>query len=114
MRLQLVSDVPLGAFLSGGVDSSAVVALMAELSGDKVRTCSIAFDDREYDESRYARLVAQAKRTEHSEKRVEVDDFSLLERLVDIYDEPYAGQFGDPHLSGLCRRAGASHGGAFR
>jgi asparagine synthase (glutamine-hydrolysing) len=63
---------------------------MAELSGDKVRTCSIAFDDREYDESRYARLVAQAKRTEHSEKRVEVDDFSLLERLVDIYDEPYA------------------------
>jgi asparagine synthase (glutamine-hydrolysing) len=90
VRLQLVSDVPLGAFLSGGVDSSAVVALMADLSGDKVRTCSIAFDDREYDESRYARLVAESKGTAHSEKRVEVDDFALLEKLVSIYDEPYA------------------------
>jgi asparagine synthase (glutamine-hydrolysing) len=87
---RLLADVPLGAFLSGGVDSSAVVAMMAGLSRESVKTCSIAFDDPDYDESDHARVVAARYHTDHSERRVAVDDFDLLERLVDVYDEPYA------------------------
>ncbi len=90
VRRRLIADVPLGAFLSGGVDSSAVTAMMAELIPEKVRTCSIAFDDPQYDESSYARLVAEQKGTDHVERTVQVDDFSLLDKLVGIYDEPYA------------------------
>lgn len=88
--LRLVADVPLGAFLSGGVDSSAVVATMSRLVSGSVRTCSIAFDDGDYDESAHARRVAALYGTDHSERQVAVDDFDLLDRLVDIYDEPYA------------------------
>lgn len=90
VRRRLISEVPLGAFLSGGVDSSAVVAVMAGLMGDSVKTCSIAFDDPDYDESTYAREVARLYHTDHSERTVEVDDFGLLETLVGTYDEPYA------------------------
>ncbi len=90
VRLRMMADVPLGAFLSGGVDSSAVVAMMSDLTSDQVRTCSIAFHDSAYDESDYARTVARLFGTDHDEKTVEVDDFSLLDRLVDVYDEPYA------------------------
>ena len=90
VKRRLISEVPLGAFLSGGVDSSAVVAVMAGLMGDSVKTCSIAFDDPDYDESTYAREVARQYHTDHSERTVEVDDFGLLETLVGTYDEPYA------------------------
>jgi len=90
VRRRMVSDVPLGAFLSGGVDSSAVVAMMAGMMDDRVKTCSIAFDNSAYDESSYAREVAKLYGTDHVENLVEIDDFSLLDRLVDIYDEPYA------------------------
>ncbi len=86
----MISEVPLGAFLSGGVDSSAVVALMAGMSSSPVNTCSIAFSDPAYDESRYAREVAQRYHTNHREERVESDDFDLVDRLVDLYDEPFA------------------------
>jgi len=90
VELQLVSDVPLGAFLSGGIDSSAVVAMMRELSSGKILTCSIGFKEPQYDESRYATLVAEQKRTDHKSEIVEASDYALLDDLVGIYDEPYA------------------------
>jgi asparagine synthase (glutamine-hydrolysing) len=90
VKLRLISEVPLGAFLSGGVDSSAVVATMAGLSETPVNTCSIAFDDPAFDEARYARIVAERYGTRHRVETVAVDDFDLIERLAGIYDEPYA------------------------
>lgn len=90
VRKRLVSDVPLGAFLSGGIDSSAVVALMREIGTDKLLTCSIGFREPQYDESEFARMVAEGKQTDHKTEVVEASDYSLLEKLVDIYDEPYA------------------------
>ncbi len=90
VRLRMISEVPLGAFLSGGVDSSAVVAMMAGLSGTPVNTCSISFSDPLYDESRYAVQVAQRYRTQHHVERVDTDDFDLIDRLASLYDEPYA------------------------
>jgi asparagine synthase (glutamine-hydrolysing) len=88
--LRMMADVPLGAFLSGGVDSSAVVAMMASLSETPVNTCSMAFDVAEFDESRYARQVAERFHTNHFSRMVAVDDFALLDRLVTFYDEPFA------------------------
>jgi asparagine synthase (glutamine-hydrolysing) len=90
VKLRMISDVPLGAFLSGGVDSSAVVAMMAGLSPDPVVTCSISFGDPAFNESAYARAVAQRYRTRHHVEQVDPDDFSLLDRLAALYDEPYA------------------------
>ena len=90
VRLRLISEVPLGAFLSGGVDSSAVVATMAQLSSDPVNTCSIAFDDPVFDESSFAKQVADRYRTRHRVETVAVDDFDLIDRLAGMYDEPYA------------------------
>jgi len=90
VRERLISEVPLGAFLSGGVDSSSIVALMAGLSSEPVNTCSISFGEREFDESEYAALVAQRYHTNHRVERVDPDDFDLIEKLVSVYDEPYA------------------------
>src|SRR5690242_14479502 len=90
VRLRMIAEVPLGAFLSGGVDSSAVVAAMAGLSDIPVNTCSIAFADPAFDESRYANAVAQRYRTNHRADRVESDDFDLIDTLARLYDEPYA------------------------
>ncbi|MFV0476226.1 MAG: XrtA/PEP-CTERM system amidotransferase [Parahaliea sp.] len=88
--IRLVSEVPLGAFLSGGVDSSAVVAMMAQLQSDPVNTCAIGFDVGQFDETDYARQVAERYHTNHVERRVGSDDFSLLDELGRLYDEPYA------------------------
>jgi asparagine synthase (glutamine-hydrolysing) len=88
--LRLISEVPLGAFLSGGVDSSAVVASMADMSPEPVNTCSISFADPAYDESRYARQVADRYETRHYVDRVESDDFDLIDELARLYDEPFA------------------------
>ncbi len=90
IRLRMIAEVPLGAFLSGGVDSSAVVAMMAGVSADPVNTCSIAFADPAYDESKYARQVAERYRTRHFVDTVESDDFDLIDVLARTYDEPYA------------------------
>lgn len=91
VEMRLVSEVPLGAFLSGGVDSSAIVAMMAQLSpADPVNTCSIAFNDPKYNESEFAALVANQYKTKHYTEQVESDDFDLLDQLSQIYDEPYA------------------------
>jgi asparagine synthase (glutamine-hydrolysing) len=88
--LRMIADVPLGAFLSGGVDSSAVVATMAGLSGEPVDTCSIAFSDPAFDESRYAEMVARHCATRHHVDKVESDDFDLIDALARLYDEPFA------------------------
>ncbi len=86
----MVSDVPLGAFLSGGVDSSAVVALMAEASRDPVKTCSIGFDVSGLDEKSYARQVADRFHTDHSARTVAYDDFEHVDLLAAMFDEPFA------------------------
>nr|WP_217344917.1 XrtA/PEP-CTERM system amidotransferase [Noviherbaspirillum sp. L7-7A]MBV0879114.1 amidotransferase 1, exosortase A system-associated [Noviherbaspirillum sp. L7-7A] len=85
-----VADVPLGAFLSGGVDSSAVVAMMAGMSDEPVSTCSIGFDDQAYDESEYAAEVARQYKTTHYREVVDKDDYGLIDTLARLYDEPYA------------------------
>jgi asparagine synthase (glutamine-hydrolysing) len=90
VRIRLISEVPLGAFLSGGVDSSAVVAMMAGLLDEPVVTCSIAFGDNEFNEAAYAEKVAQQYRTQHHVEQVDPDDVSLVDRLAAVYDEPYA------------------------
>ncbi|MDS4068017.1 MAG: amidotransferase 1, exosortase A system-associated [Candidatus Competibacter sp.] len=90
VKLRLIAEVPLGAFLSGGVDSSAVVATMARLSGDPVNTCSIAFTDPAFNESHFAQQVADRYRTRHFVDTVESDDFNLIDTLAWLYDEPYA------------------------
>jgi asparagine synthase (glutamine-hydrolysing) len=90
VKIRMVADVPLGAFLSGGVDSSAVVAMMAGFSGDRVNTCSISFGDPAFNESEFAAKVAARYRTAHRVEQVDPDDFSLVARLAGLYDEPYA------------------------
>ncbi|WP_408589969.1 XrtA/PEP-CTERM system amidotransferase [Novosphingobium sp.] len=87
---RMAADVPLGAFLSGGVDSSSVVALMAEASRDPVKTCSIGFDVTALDETAYASRVAAQFGTEHYQRTVSADDFSLIDRLAAMFDEPFA------------------------
>jgi asparagine synthase (glutamine-hydrolysing) len=90
VRSRMVADVPLGAFLSGGVDSSAVVAFMAEASRDAVETCSIGFDEADHDETRYAAQVAELFATNHRSRIVAAEDFGLIDTLADAFDEPFA------------------------
>lgn len=90
VRLRMISDVPLGAFLSGGLDSSAIVALMSQLSPRPVRTFSIGFDEAGYDESAYAALVARHCRTEHTHEVVRPDVVTMLPKLARQFDEPFA------------------------
>ncbi len=90
VRSRMVADVPLGAFLSGGVDSSAVVALMAEASPRAVRTCTIGFDEAGHDERTYATTIARRFATDHVERVVDTDDFALIDTLVAAFDEPFA------------------------
>jgi len=87
---RMVADVPLGAFLSGGVDSSSVVALMAEISREPVRTCSIGFDAAALDETGYADLVARRFHTDHRSRTVASDDFDHVDTLAAMFDEPFA------------------------
>ncbi len=90
VELRLIADVPLGAFLSGGVDSSTVVRLMSERSADPVQTFSISFGDPKFNESRYAEQVAHHCQTRHSVRQVDPNDFALLDVLAGMYDEPFA------------------------
>ena len=87
---RLVSDVPLGAFLSGGIDSSIVVGLMSRFSSEQIRTFSIGFGDPDYDELEYARLVAKEFGTSHTEFQVTPDAVEILPMLVRRYGEPFA------------------------
>jgi asparagine synthase (glutamine-hydrolysing) len=92
VKARLVADVPLGAFLSGGVDSSGIVAHMARLSDTPVKTCTIGFGEASHDERGYARTLAERYRTDHTEKVLPPDSLSagLLDQVAAIYDEPFA------------------------
>jgi len=93
-RIRLISDVPLGALLSGGTDSSTIVALMARASSRPVKTFAIGFRQADFDESQYARLVAQKFATEHHELILEPDVVASLEKLTSSMEEP----FSDPSI----------------
>ncbi|WBY15868.1 amidotransferase 1, exosortase A system-associated [Erythrobacteraceae bacterium WH01K] len=95
---RMVSDVPLGAFLSGGVDSSSVVALMAQNSGSPVNTCSIGFDVAALDETSHAQKVAALFSTDHRERIVDPDDFGAVDSLAAMFDEPFADASALPTL----------------
>ena len=90
VRLRMVSDVPIGAFLSGGIDSSSIVALMAKLGTGPVKTFSIGFEESAYDETTYARAVARQFGTEHHEFIVRPEGQEILDLMVWHYDEPFA------------------------
>jgi asparagine synthase (glutamine-hydrolysing) len=104
-RLRLRSDVPLGAFLSGGVDSSAVVAAMARQASGAVKTFSIGFDVESFDETAYARQIADLFATDHHEFRVEPHAMEVLPRLIWHYGEPFADHSAIPsfYLAELTR-----------
>ena len=105
VRLRLLADVPVGAFLSGGLDSSLIVALMQEVSGRQVKTFSIGFEDSSYNELHHARQVARALDTEHEEFTVSYQVQDLLPQLLDHFGEPFADSSAIPtyHLSKLTR-----------
>ena len=90
IQLRLLSDVPLATFLSGGVDSSAITALMASMQDNPINTCAIGFNDDDYDETYYANKIAKRYKTNHIHQIVSADDYALVDTLSDIYDEPFA------------------------
>jgi asparagine synthase (glutamine-hydrolysing) len=106
VRLRLVSDVPIGFFLSGGVDSSAVVALASEVSGQRLETFSIGFNEARYDEREHARYVAQKFGTRHHEFLLEPSSIEIIEQIAWHTDEPFADSSALPtwYLSQLTRQ----------
>lgn len=90
VRVRLMSEVPLGAFLSGGLDSSGVVAMMSRVMNQPVRTATIGFEEAKFDESDYAREVAGYWRTDHYEQKVTAEEVSTVEKLAWHYDEPFS------------------------
>ncbi|MBA3019134.1 MAG: asparagine synthase (glutamine-hydrolyzing) [Proteobacteria bacterium] len=105
VKIRLVSDVPFGAFLSGGVDSSAVVALMSELMDEPVKTFSIGFKEAAYNEVNYARMIAERFNTDHTEFIVEPNALDILPELIWHYNEPFADSSAIPtyYVSKLAR-----------
>jgi asparagine synthase (glutamine-hydrolysing) len=106
VRLRLRSDVPFGAFLSGGVDSSLVVGYMAELLGEPVRTFSIGFEEADHSELDYARIAAKRCRTQHHEQVLRPDALKILPALVKHYGEPFGDSSAIPtyYVSQLARQ----------
>lgn len=106
VAMRMRSDVPLGAFLSGGIDSSLIVALMQRQSTKPIQTFTIGFPVKEYDETRYARLVAKHLGTEHHELQVTPDAAAILPQLVWHYDEPFGDSSAIPtwYLSQMTRQ----------
>src|SRR4051794_5390221 len=108
IRRRLIADVPLGAFLSGGIDSSAIVALMAGVMGEPVKTFTIGFEDRDgFDERPFARKVAQRFGTEHHESVVHPKAVELIERLVWHHDQPFGDSSAVPTF--LLNQAAREH-----
>ena len=89
-KLRMISDVPIGAFLSGGVDSSLVVAMMARLSSKRIKTFTIGFEDQNYDERKYAENIARLYKTDHTVFVAKPESVEILPDLVYQYEEPYA------------------------
>lgn len=106
VQAHLVADVPFGAFLSGGIDSTAIVGLMSELLAEPVKTFSIGFDEEDFSELQFARQVAEHYRTEHHEEIVRPDAVSILPTLVRHYGEPFGDSSAIPtyYVSRLARR----------
>jgi len=105
-RIRLVSDVPLGAFLSGGIDSSAIVAMMAQVMDRPVKTFSIGFEDKSFDETGFARIISKRFNTEHREFTVKPDALEVLPELIRHFGEPYGDSSAIPtyYLSRLTRQ----------
>ena len=105
VQLRLISEVPLGAFLSGGIDSSSVVALMSQITGGGVVTASMGFREKAFDEIEYAREVAQQYNTQHFEEIVNPDAVGIAEKLAWFFDEPFADSSAIPtyYVSKLAR-----------
>lgn len=106
VRSHMVADVPIGAFLSGGIDSGTVVALMARASSAPIRTFSIGFEEAEFDELAYARQIAERFGTEHHEYVVKADALTVLPKLIWHFDEPFADSSAVPtyYVSEVTRR----------
>jgi len=104
-RIRMIADVPLGVFLSGGVDSSAVTAMMARQSSRPIKTFSIGFSEQKFNELPYARMVSERYHTDHTEFIVKPDALDILPHLVEQYEEPYADSSALPtyYLSKLTR-----------
>ncbi len=105
VKIRLMSDVPLGAFLSGGIDSSAIVALMSKVADNQIITTSIGFEAKEINELDFARIVSRQYNTDHFERVVKADAVSILEKLVWHFDEPFADNSSVPtyYVSKLSR-----------
>jgi asparagine synthase (glutamine-hydrolysing) len=105
-RIRLMSDVPLGAFLSGGIDSSSVVAFMSRLMKRPVTTCSIGFEEERFNESEYARQVSELFSTDHHEEIVKPDAVGIVDKLAWHYDEPFADSSAIPtyYVSKIARQ----------
>lgn len=107
VKMHMISDVPLGAFLSGGIDSSSVVAMMAKNSTQAIKTFSIGFNEQEYNELTYAREIAAKYGCDHHELIVEPESISLLPKLISSFDEPFADSSAIPtyYVSKLARES---------
>jgi asparagine synthase (glutamine-hydrolysing) len=101
LQEHLVSDVPIGAFLSGGIDSSLLTALLGRVLGVKLDTFNVKFGESEYDESLSARMVANHLGTRHHEINLHTgtSDLTLVSSILDQFDQPFGDTFGDSHLS---------------
>ncbi len=108
VQSRMLADVKIGAFLSGGIDSSMIVAIMQRLSARPVQTFTVGFEEREHDEARWAKRIAEHIGTDHTEVRVTSEEVrDIIPRLPDIYDEPFADESELPTcvLSAITRRA---------
>lgn len=106
VEIRMVSEVPIGAFLSGGVDSSAVIAMMADASDKPVNACTIGFGEEKYDETVYAKMVAERYACNQHYDRIETGGFDEIDQVVQLYDEPYADSSALPtwKVCGLARQ----------